>query len=74
MNVLASTEKGMFVDTFDLYVARHRRQFIAQAAVELGVEEQTIKKDLGRVLLKLEELQDEQITKTDGAEEAGTRA
>ena len=48
---------------FDLYVARHRRQFIAQAAVELGVEEQTIKKDLGRVLLKLEELQDEQITK-----------
>ena len=42
----------MFVDTFDLYVARHRRQFIAQAAIELGVEEQTIKKDLGRVLLE----------------------
>ncbi len=62
VNVLASTEKGMFVDTFDLYIARHRRQFIVQAAVELGVEEQAIKKDLGRVLLKLEELQDEQIT------------
>jgi hypothetical protein len=52
----------MFVDTFDLYIARHRRQFTVQAAVELGVEEQAIKKDLGRVLLKLEELQDEQIT------------
>ncbi|MBN1910017.1 MAG: hypothetical protein JW818_09780 [Pirellulales bacterium] len=62
VNVLASTETGMFVDTFDLYIARHRRQFVSQAAVELGVEEQTVKKDLGRVLLKLEELQDEQIT------------
>jgi DNA primase len=64
VNVLATTEKGMFVDTFDLYVARHRRQFIAQAAVELNVEEQTVKKDLGWVLLKLEELQDQQISQT----------
>ena len=63
VNVLASTEKGMYVDTFDLYLARHRRQFTVQAAIELGVEEQTIIKDLGRVLLKLEQLQDEQITK-----------
>ena len=62
VNLLATTEKGMFVDTFDIYVARHRRQFIAQASVELDVEEETVKKDLGRVLLKLEELQDEQIT------------
>jgi hypothetical protein len=63
VNLLASTEQGMFVDTFDLYTARHRRQFIVQAAVELCVEENTIKKDLGRVLLKLEELQDEQIAR-----------
>jgi hypothetical protein len=63
VNVLATTEEGLYVDTLDLYVARHRRQFIAQAAGELGVEEQTIKKDLGRVLLKLEELQDEQVAK-----------
>ncbi|HEY1603616.1 MAG TPA: hypothetical protein VGG64_28705 [Pirellulales bacterium] len=63
VNVLASTESGMFVDSFDLYSARHRRQFIAQAAIELAVEEQTIKKDLGRVLLKLEELQDDQISR-----------
>ena len=62
VNMLATTEKGMYVDTFDLYIARHRRQFVIQAAIELGVEEETIKKDLGRVLLKLEELQDEQIT------------
>ena len=64
VNVLATTEKGMHVDTFDLYIARHRRQFIVQAAIELGVEEQTIKKDLGQMLLKLEELQDRQISET----------
>ncbi len=62
VNILATTDKGMFVDTLDIYVARHRRQFVTQAATELGVEEETIKKDLGRVLLKLEELQDQQIT------------
>jgi hypothetical protein len=63
VNVLAASESGMFVDTIDLYVARHRRQFTAQAAVELSVDEQAIKKDLGRVLLKLEELQGEQIAR-----------
>ena len=64
VNILAATDSGMFVDTLDLYVARQRRQFVVQAAVELAVEENTIKKDLGHVLLKLEELQDEQIAKT----------
>ncbi len=61
VNVMASNERGLFVDTFDLYTAKHRRTFITQAAAELGVEENTVKKDLGRVLLKLEELQDRQI-------------
>ena len=36
VNVLATTDKGMFVDTFDFYVARHRRQFITQAADRIG--------------------------------------
>ena len=61
VNILVSNGVGMFVDTFDLYSAKHRRAFQQQAAVELGVEEATIKKDLGRVLLKLEELQDAQL-------------
>ena len=63
VNVLASTEQGMYVDTLDLYAARHRRHFVSQTAIELGIDENTVKKDLGRVLLKLEELQDEQITR-----------
>jgi hypothetical protein len=60
VNVLVSNDSGLFVDTFDLYSARHRQAFQRQAAEEIGVEEQTVKRDLGRLLLKLEELQDEQ--------------
>ena len=61
INVMASNERGMFVDTFDIYAAKYRKAFIAQTAADLFVEENTIKKDLGRLLLKLEELQDNQI-------------
>ena len=57
---LADTE-AFHVDTFDLYSAKHRGVFVKQAAAELGVKENVVKKDLGRVLLKLEELQEEQI-------------
>ena len=62
VNILVSNSEGMFVDTFDLYSAKHRRSFVVQAAQELSVEEQTIKRDVGGVLLKLEELQDQHIT------------
>ena len=49
------------VDTLDLYVARLRKMFIREAAAELYVEAETIKRDVGRLLLKLEELQEERI-------------
>ncbi|WP_347332708.1 toprim domain-containing protein [Marinimicrobium locisalis] len=52
---------GIHVDTFDLYAAKHRQSFIKLASLELGVEENTLKKDLGKVLLKLEELQERMI-------------
>ena len=61
VNVMVSNERGMFVDTFDIYAAKYRKTFIAQSAADLVVEENTIKKDLGRLLLKLEELQDNNI-------------
>lgn len=64
VNVMAANDNGMFVDCFDLYAAKHRKSFGAQASEELKVDEQTIKKDLGRVLLKLEELQDANIAQT----------
>lgn len=49
------------VDTLDLYAARSRAAYIKQASVELGLPDETIKRDIGFVLLKLETLQDELI-------------
>jgi len=63
VNVLASRGESFHVDTLDLYSARQRAAYVHQAAEELGVQEEVLRKDLGRVLLKLEELQDEQIRK-----------
>src|SRR5262249_24560218 len=61
VNVLASNTTGLFVDSFDLYSAKHRTAFASQAATELGVQEPALRKDLGRLLLKLEELQDRHL-------------
>jgi len=52
---------GFFVDTADLYAAKHREAFVRQAAVELGVSEGVIKRDLGEILLGLETRQEAQI-------------
>jgi DNA primase catalytic core len=69
VNVLVSGttprgESAFHVDTLDLYSARQRSGFTKQAAEELGIKEDVLRRDLGRVLLKLEELQDEQIKQT----------
>jgi len=54
-------ESAFHVDTLDLYSARQRSGFTKQAAEELGIKEEVLRRDLGRVLMKLEEMQDEQI-------------
>jgi hypothetical protein len=59
----ASPCSGFFVDTLDLYSSRQRALYVKQAAGELGVAEETIKKDLGLVLLRLEEIQEERARK-----------
>jgi DNA primase catalytic core len=61
VNVLASRDDAIHVDTFDLYAAKARGLFIKQAAIELGLKEEIIKADLGKVLLKLEALQEENV-------------
>jgi DNA primase len=61
INLLVSSPAGLHVDTLDLYADKARQQFARRAASELQVEESAIQRDLGRVLLKLEELQDAQI-------------
>ncbi|WP_345817673.1 toprim domain-containing protein (plasmid) [Paraburkholderia sp. PREW-6R] len=62
VNVQVRNENGYHVDTLDVYSAKQRAAFIRQAASELGAQDDTVKRDLGRVLLKLETLQDEAIT------------
>lgn len=64
VNVLVSRGEAFHVDTFDLYSAKHRSGYIKQAAVELSLKEDVVKHDLGRVLLKLEALQDDLIKQT----------
>jgi hypothetical protein len=53
--------EAVHVDPFDLYWQRPQGTFIKQAAVELGVKEDVIKHDLGKLLLKCEALQSERI-------------
>ncbi len=63
VNILAAKGDHFHVDTLDLYSARARSAFIAQAARELGIEEAALKQDLARVLAKLEEHQGAAIKK-----------
>jgi|CXWL01.1.fsa_nt_gi DNA primase catalytic core len=61
VNVLVSRGEAFHVDTLDLCSSRHRGAFAKQGAVELGMKEETLLHDLGRVYLKLEELQEAAI-------------
>jgi len=57
INLMAVKGDAFHMDKLDLYVSKQRQVFINQASVELGVEPDVIKKDLGKVLLQLESLQ-----------------
>lgn len=63
VNVLIARGERLHVDTLDLYSAKARASYVTQAAIELQVLEEIVKADLGRVFLKLEQLQDEAIRK-----------
>jgi DNA primase catalytic core len=67
VNLLVSAAAGtgdangeaLHVDTLDLYQAKQRQAFAKLAAIELRVDESILQHDLGRLLLKLEQLIDE---------------
>jgi hypothetical protein len=63
VNLLVARGAGFHVDTLDMYSARQRAAYLKQAATELGVSEEVLKRDLGKVLLKLEELQQAMLQK-----------
>lgn len=57
LNLHIAKAEAYYVDTFDLYSARSRHLYIVNAAKDLGVREEIVKADLGRLLFKLEALQ-----------------
>ncbi|MFO0041565.1 MAG: CHC2 zinc finger domain-containing protein, partial [Pseudomonadota bacterium] len=57
VNVMVSAGAHLHVDTLDLYQAKARGAFVKQAAVELGIEESVIARDLAQLLLLLEQAQ-----------------
>jgi hypothetical protein len=66
VNLLVERRALVHVDTLDLYVARHRKMFIKEAAAELYCDEAAIKQDVGRLLLELETRQEQLIRDSAG--------
>ncbi|MCC7060169.1 MAG: toprim domain-containing protein, partial [Burkholderiaceae bacterium] len=60
-------EGALHVDTLDLYQAKQRAAFAKCAAAELSVDEPIIQHDLGRLLLRLEQLIEERIKAAEAA-------
>ncbi len=61
VNIMASRDDLVHLDTLDLVKARSRASFIKAAASELFVDADLIKRDIGKLLLKLENLREQQI-------------
>lgn len=61
VNVLVAVGDVFHIDTLDMYSARQRAAFLKAAAEELRAPEETLKKDIGQLLLKLEALQEEAL-------------
>ena len=64
INLLVQVGEHLHVDTIDLYQSRQRNSFIQQASIECGIDDKKIKSDLGKLLLKLEQLQEQKINDT----------
>ncbi len=69
VNLLVRKEDAFHVDSLELYNAKQRATYIKVAGIELGVKDEVIKGDLGKVLLKCETLQEKQIKTAQTAEQ-----
>lgn len=63
VNLQVRRGAAFFVDSLDLYQARQRGGFERQAAVELSVREEVVKRDLNELVQRIEALQDERRRK-----------
>ncbi len=61
VNILATRDGLVHMDTLDLCKAKARASFVKATAAELFLDEPIIKQDVGKLLLQLEQLQQEQI-------------
>lgn len=73
VNLLAARGESFYVDTLDLYSAKQRQSYITHAALELQLRDDILKADLGRVLMRLEALQEAAVAKTLATEPTGPR-
>jgi DNA primase catalytic core len=64
VNLLASRAERFYVDTLDLYSAKQRSSYLTHAALQLEIREDVLKTDVGRVLMKLEGLQEKNLRRT----------
>jgi hypothetical protein len=64
VNVMLHNQRSdrFHVDQLDLYHARSRRVFLKEAAEETALSEHDLRADLARVLMKLEQLQHQQLS------------
>ncbi len=61
VNVRVHHGDAFHVDGLELLSAKARAAYVAEAAAELGLAPEVIKRDLGHLLLRLEALQDERL-------------
>jgi hypothetical protein len=59
INLLVRRGQAFHVDSLDLLSARGRSSFAAEAAAEIDMAPEAVKRDLGQILLKLEAMQEE---------------
>ncbi|WP_426000730.1 CHC2 zinc finger domain-containing protein [Caulobacter sp. DWR1-3-2b1] len=59
INLLVRRGEAFHVDSLDLLSARSRTAFAAEAAAEIDMAPEAVKRDLGQILLKLETMQEE---------------
>jgi DNA primase len=61
INLRVRYGETFYLDTLDLYRAKERAHFVAAAADETGLQPDILKRDLGKLLFALEELQERRI-------------
>lgn len=67
INVLltCASTTAVYLDTFDLSMARQRAMFEKQAGLEIGVKEDVIHREMGQILRALERIRDEEIERAE---------